>query len=215
MRNVADGIIERAQAWGVERIFGYAGDGVDPLLGALRRREGEIELITARHEEMAAFMATGHAKYTGEVGVCLATQGPGGVHLLTGLYDAKLDGKPVVAIVGHVVTTALGSGYQQEVELPTLLKDVCSSYVGELVSPNSSTRWWTMPSAPRSPPLAPPASSSRTTSSRRSCRTSSTPMASCPAPRSPPCPGSSLARTIWDRAAEVLNAGQRIALLVG
>jgi len=134
MRNGAGGIIERAQAWGVERIFGYAGDGVDPLLGALRRREDEIELVTARHEEMASFMATGHAKYTGEVGVCPATQGPGAVHLLTGMDDAKLDGKPVVAIVGHVVTTALGSGYQQEVQLPTLYKDVCSSYVGELVS---------------------------------------------------------------------------------
>jgi pyruvate dehydrogenase (quinone) len=135
MRNVADGIVERLHAWGVHRLFGYAGDGVDPLMRALQRRQDEVELITARHEEMAAFMATGHAKYTGEIGVCLATQGPGAVHLLTGLYDAKLDHKPVVAIVGHVVTSALGSGYQQEVGLPALFQDVCSAYVGELVTP--------------------------------------------------------------------------------
>ncbi|RIK09190.1 MAG: thiamine pyrophosphate-requiring protein [Acidobacteria bacterium] len=135
MANVADGIVDRLRAWGVHRVFGYAGDGIDPILAALDRAGEHIELVTARHEEMAAFMATGHAKYTGEVGVCLATQGPGAVHLLTGLYDAKLDGKPVVAIVGHVVTTAQGSGYQQEVALPTLFKDVCAQYVQTLDTP--------------------------------------------------------------------------------
>nr|WP_131106405.1 MULTISPECIES: thiamine pyrophosphate-requiring protein [unclassified Ornithinimicrobium] len=135
MGTVADGVVERLQGWGVQRVFGYAGDGIDPVLGALRRAQDDIELVTARHEEMAAFMAVGHAKYTGEVGVCLATQGPGAVHLLTGLYDAKLDGKPVVAIVGHVASTALGSGYQQEVELPTLFKDVCAEYVQVVTAP--------------------------------------------------------------------------------
>ena len=132
---VADGIVQRLTEWGVDRVFGFAGDGIDPLLAALHRREDDVELVTARHEEMAAFMATGHAKYGGGVGVCLATQGPGAVHLLNGLYDAKLDRKPVVAIVGQIVSTALGSGYLQEVDLHTLFKDVCAQYVQTVVSP--------------------------------------------------------------------------------
>ncbi|WP_299302629.1 thiamine pyrophosphate-requiring protein [uncultured Brachybacterium sp.] len=215
MRNVADGIIERAQAWGVQRIFGYAGDGVDPLLGALRRREDQIELITARHEEMAAFMATGHAKYTGEVGVCLATQGPGAVHLLTGLYDAKLDGKPVVAIVGHVVTTALGSGYQQEVELPTLLKDVCSSYVGELVSPEQLDQ------------VVDDAFRTALATSSPTCIIVPHDIQQAELPEMehahgivPSAPVTAAPRVLpreedLDRAAEVLSAGERVALLVG
>ncbi|MDC7120436.1 thiamine pyrophosphate-requiring protein [Cellulomonas fimi] len=135
MATVADGIVRRLADWGVSRVFGYAGDGIDPLLAALHRAQDDVELVTARHEEMAAFMATGHAKYSGGVGVCLATQGPGAIHLLNGLYDAKLDRKPVVAIVGQVVTTALGSGYLQEVDLPVLLKDVCGQYVQTLATP--------------------------------------------------------------------------------
>ncbi|MFC7025865.1 thiamine pyrophosphate-requiring protein [Promicromonospora thailandica] len=133
---MADRLVERLADWGVTRVFGYAGDGVDPLLAALRRHEEQVELVTARHEEMAAFMATGHAKYGGGAGVCLATQGPGAIHLLEGLYDAKLDRKPVVAIVGQVVTSALGAGYQQEVDLHTLFKDVCGQYVQTVVSPD-------------------------------------------------------------------------------
>ena len=135
MPTIADTVVRRLRAWGVRRVFGYSGDGIDPLLAAFRRAEGEPELVTARHEEMAAFMATGHAKYTGGVGVCLATQGPGAIHLLAGLYDAKLDRKPVVALVGQVVTSALGSGYQQEVDLPSLFKDVCAQYLETVVSP--------------------------------------------------------------------------------
>lgn len=135
MATVADGIVARLAQWGVERVFGFAGDGIDPLLAALHRAAGTVELVTARHEEMAAFMATGHAKYSGGVGVCLATQGPGAIHLLTGLYDAKLDRRPVVAIVGQVVSTALGSGYLQEVDLHTLFKDVCGQYVQTVHSP--------------------------------------------------------------------------------
>ena len=126
---LADRIVQRLRDWGVSRIFGYAGDGIDPLLGALRRAGGEPEYVGARHEEMAAFMACGHAKFTGELGACLATQGPGAIHLLAGLYDAKLDRRPVLAIVGQVVSTALGSGYQQEVDLHTLFRDVCGQYV--------------------------------------------------------------------------------------
>ena len=136
MTTIADSIVARLREWGVHRIFGYAGDGIDPLLGALGRADGDPELVTVRHEEMAAFMASGHAKFTGEVGVCLATQGPGAVHLLTGLYDAKLDRQPVVALVGQVVTTALGSGYQQELDLHTLFKDVCGQYVQTVSSPD-------------------------------------------------------------------------------
>jgi pyruvate dehydrogenase (quinone) len=132
---VADAIVERLSTWGVDRIFGYAGDGIDPLLAALHRAEGDIEFIQPRHEEMAAFMATGHAKYTGRVGVCLSTQGPGAIHLLTGLYDAKLDGRPVVAIVGQIASTALGSGYLQEVDLQSLFKDVCGQYVQTVATP--------------------------------------------------------------------------------
>src|SRR3954466_7912582 len=135
MTLVSDALVARLREWGVHRVFGYAGDGIDPILAALNRAGGDPELVTTRHEEMAAFMASGHAKYTGEVGVCLSTQGPGAIHLLAGLYDAKLDRKPVVAIVGQVVTTALGSGYLQEVDLQTLFKDVCGQYVMTVTSP--------------------------------------------------------------------------------
>lgn len=132
---VADGIVDRLRKWDVKRIFGYAGDGIDPILAALHRADGSLEYVSVRHEEMAAFMACGHAKYTGEVGVCLATQGPGAIHLLNGLYDAKLDRRPVVAIVGQVISTALGSGYLQEVDLHPLFKDVCGQFVQTVFSP--------------------------------------------------------------------------------
>jgi pyruvate dehydrogenase (quinone) len=123
-RTVSDVVVEHLRAWEVERVFGYSGDGVNTLLGALRRADGDPAFVQARHEEAAAFMAVGHAKYTGGVGVVIATQGPGAVHLLNGLYDAKLDSQPVVAIVGQQQRSALGSAYQQEVDLATLFKDV-------------------------------------------------------------------------------------------
>jgi pyruvate dehydrogenase (quinone) len=129
-RTVSDILVERLTAWGVDRVFGYSGDGIDGVLGALRRA-GAPEFVQARHEETAAFMAVGHAKYTGGVGVCLSTQGPGAVHLINGLYDAKLDSKPVVAIVGQQVSTALGSAYQQEIDLVRLFGDVCAQFVQE------------------------------------------------------------------------------------
>jgi pyruvate dehydrogenase (quinone) len=131
---VADAVVARLREWEIARVFGYAGDGINTLLGALQRT-GDPEFIATRHEELAAFMACGHAKYTGHVGVCLATQGPGAIHLLAGLYDAKLDRRPVVAIVGQVVSTALGSGYLQEVDLHALLKDVCAQYVQTVFAP--------------------------------------------------------------------------------
>lgn len=135
MSTVADALVQRLRTWGVPRVFGYAGDGVDPLLAALRRADGDPEFVPTRHEEMAAFMASGHAKYTGRPGVCLATQGPGAIHLLAGLYDAKLDRRPVVALVGQVVSTALGTGYLQEVDLHTLFKDVCGQYLQTVFAP--------------------------------------------------------------------------------
>src|ERR671916_3384209 len=98
-KSVSDFVVERLGEWGVRRIYGYPGDGINGIMGALQRASDEIDFVQVRHEEMAAFMACGHAKWTGEVGVCLATSGPGAIHLLNGLYDAKLDHQPVAAIV--------------------------------------------------------------------------------------------------------------------
>lgn len=126
-----DFLIERLHQWGVRRIYGYPGDGINGIMGALGRAERNshpIEFIQARHEEMAAFMACAHAKFTGEVGVCLATSGPGAIHLLNGLYDAKMDHVPVVAIVGQQSRQGLGGHYQQEVDLISLFKDVASEF---------------------------------------------------------------------------------------
>jgi pyruvate dehydrogenase (quinone) len=124
----ADFLLDRLHENGVRRIYGYPGDGINAIIGALARHTDQIEFIQARHEEMAAFMACGHAKWTGEVGVCLATSGPGAIHLLNGLYDAKLDHAPVLAIVGQQSRMALGGHYQQEVDLQTLFKDVAPEY---------------------------------------------------------------------------------------
>src|ERR687892_2475926 len=126
---VSDFLVRRLHEWGVRRIYGYPGDGINGIMGALDRAKDRIEFIQVRHEEMAAFMACGHAKFTGEVGVCLATSGPGAIHLLNGLYDAKLDHQPVVAIVGQQARSALGGAYQQEVDLVSLFKDVANEYV--------------------------------------------------------------------------------------
>ena len=132
---VSDFFWERLKAWGVTRVFGYPGDGINGLLGALQRRKGDIEFVQARHEEMAAFMASAHAKFTGELGVCLATSGPGASHLLTGLYDAKLDHVPVLAIAGQQARTALGAHYQQEIDLVSMFQDVASAFVQQATVP--------------------------------------------------------------------------------
>ncbi|HZW22077.1 thiamine pyrophosphate-requiring protein [Noviherbaspirillum sp.] len=125
---VADFLLRRLDQWDIRRIYGYPGDGINGIMGALGRQD-RIEFIQARHEELAAFMACAHAKFTGEVGICLATSGPGAIHLLNGLYDAKLDHQPVVAIVGQQKRMALGGDYQQEVDLVSLFKDVAHEYV--------------------------------------------------------------------------------------
>ncbi|HEX8938921.1 MAG TPA: thiamine pyrophosphate-requiring protein [Candidatus Limnocylindrales bacterium] len=135
---VSDQLVDRLHAWGVRRIYGFPGDGINGILGALRRADDRVRFIQARHEEMAAFTACGHAKWTGEIGVCLATSGPGAIHLLNGLYDAKLDHQPVLAIVGQSPRSALGGRYQQEVDLLSLFKDVASEYVHMLVDPSQT-----------------------------------------------------------------------------
>ncbi|HET9626913.1 MAG TPA: thiamine pyrophosphate-requiring protein [Kofleriaceae bacterium] len=134
-QTVSDHIIQRLYAWGVRRIFGYPGDGINGLIGAIERSEGKMGFIQPRHEECAAFMACAHAKFTGQVGVCMATSGPGAIHLLNGLYDAQMDHQPVVAIVGQSARTAMGADYQQEVDLQSLFKDVAHHYVHECTHP--------------------------------------------------------------------------------
>lgn len=132
---VGDFLLERLLQWDIKRIYGFPGDGINGIMGALNRAEDKMEFIQTRHEEMAAFMATAHAKYSGEVGVCLATSGPGAIHLLNGLYDAKLDHQPVVAIVGQQKRMGLGGNYQQEVDLISLYKDVANQYVHMVTDP--------------------------------------------------------------------------------
>ncbi|MGH8116822.1 MAG: thiamine pyrophosphate-requiring protein [Rhodanobacteraceae bacterium] len=132
---VGDFVIQRLGEWGVHRIYGYPGDGINGLIGALGRAADKTTFIRPCHEEMCAFMACAHAKFTGEVGVCMATSGPGAIHLLNGLYDAKLDHMPVVAIVGQQARSALGGQYQQEVDLTTLFKDVAADYIEMVTVP--------------------------------------------------------------------------------
>ena len=126
---VSDFVLERLSEWGIKRMYGFPGDGINGMLGALERHKELFEFVQVRHEEMAAFMASAHAKYTGEVGLCMATSGPGAIHLLNGLYDAKMDHMPVVAVVGQAARSAVGGNYQQENDLNVLFKDVAGEYV--------------------------------------------------------------------------------------
>ncbi len=132
---VADFILERLRDWGVEKVFGYSGDGINGLLGAWGRAGNSPKFVQSRHEEMSAFEAVGYAKFSGKIGVCAATSGPGAIHLLNGLYDAKLDHVPVLAIVGQTERSAIGGSYQQEVDLANLFKDVASEYVQTVTVP--------------------------------------------------------------------------------
>jgi len=127
--NVSEFVWHRLGEWGLKRVYGYPGDGVGGLDIALEKAKDRMQYIQVRHEEMAAFMASGHAKFTGQVGLCYATSGPGAIHLLNGLYDAKMDHVPVVAIVGQQARSALGAHYQQEVDLQSLFKDVAADFV--------------------------------------------------------------------------------------
>jgi pyruvate dehydrogenase (quinone) len=213
---VADLLIDRLRDWGVHRVFGYTGDGINPVMGALRRAAGDPELITARHEEMAAFMATGHAKYTGGLGVCVSTQGPGAVHMLNGLYDAKLDGQPVLALVGQQATTALGSQYQQEIDLQRLAGDACAQFVQTVVNPQQLPmvldRAIRVALATRSPTcLVLPSDVQRQELPEELPQEHGVMVSSPGLPRPVVVPQAH----DLERAADVLEAGERVALLVG
>jgi pyruvate dehydrogenase (quinone) len=134
-QTVGDFIVSRLHAWGVRRMFGYPGDGINGVFGALNRASDKIEFIQARHEEMAAFMASAYAKFSGELGVCIATSGPGATHLVTGMYDARADHQPLLAIVGQQARSAIGGHYQQEVDLASLFKDVAGDFVHQASTP--------------------------------------------------------------------------------
>jgi pyruvate dehydrogenase (quinone) len=213
-RVTADLVVERLRAWGVGRVFGYSGDGINALMGALRRA-GDPEFVQARHEEAAAFMAVGHAKYTGGVGVVTSTQGPGAVHLLTGLYDAKLDGVPVVALMGQQERSVLGSQYQQEIDLQSLVKDVAAQFSQTVSTPAQLPmvldRAFRAALATRSPAVV----------------VLPHDVQQAPAPEPEQSHGVVVTAPVWRparvlpqeedlrAAAEVLAAGSRVALLVG
>src|SRR4051812_48439940 len=213
---VADAVVERLRAWGVHRVFGYSGDGINGFMGALQRAGGDPAFVQARHEEMAAFMATGHAKFTGSLGVCTATQGPGAVHLLNGLYDAKLDHTPVLAIVGQQTSTVLGSAYQQEIDLHGLFKDAAGASLQPIPPPE------------RVRVLAARAIRTAPATRQPTCLIFPHDVQDQPAAAPPPrqhgiVPGAvgyEPARpvpddAVLDRAAEILNAGERVAILIG
>src|ERR687889_553059 len=136
--NVSVFMLRRLHEWGVTRIYGYPGDGINALLGAFHKVEDQVEFIQTAHEELASFAACAEAKLTGELGVCMATSGPGAIHLLNGLYDARLDRAPVLAIVGQQKRMSLGGDYQQEVDLRSLYKDVAHEFVGECTDPRQA-----------------------------------------------------------------------------
>ena len=212
---VADLIVERLRTWGVTRVFGYSGDGINAFMGALRRASDDVEFVQARHEENAAFMAVGHAKYSGGVGVVTSTQGPGGIHLLNGLYDAKLDGVPVVAIIGQQNTSVLGSAYMQEVDLLNLVKDVAAQFAQQVNSPEQI------------PMVVDRAFRAALTSRSPAVIIIPQDLQSSPAPDLPQQHGVVITAPVWrpsqqlpygddlQAAADVLNAGERVALLVG
>jgi len=212
---VGDFLVERLYAWGVRRIFGYPGDGINGVFGALRRAQGKIEFVQARHEEMAAFMASAHAKFTGELGVCIATSGPGASHLLTGLYDARMDHMPVLAIAGQQARASLGGHYQQELDLVSMFKDVAGAFVQQAMVPGQvrhlvdravrtalAERKVTaliLPNDLQELEYEPPGRKHGTVHSGVGYK----------APRLVPY------KEDLERAAEVLNAGKKVAILVG
>jgi len=212
---VSDYILSRLQEWGVEHVFGYAGDGINGLLAAWGRSGDKPRFVQARHEEMAAFEAVGYAKFSGRVGVCVATSGPGAIHLLNGLYDAKLDHVPVVAIVGQTNRSAMGGSYQQEVDLLSLFKDVASEYC-EMVTvpeqlPNVLDRAMRTAYARRTvTTVIVPADVQELVYEAPSHAFKMVP-SSLGLPWSAPVPAEAELR----RAAEVLNAGSKVAVLVG
>jgi len=208
-------ILRRLVAWGVRDVYGYPGDGIGGLIGGFHHVD-ELEFVQTRHEEIAAFAACAHAKLTGEVGVCMATSGPGAIHLLNGLYDAKLDHTPVVAIVGQQARISLGSDYQQEVDLQSLFKDVASPFVQTCTIPSQAPylvdRAFRAAKASRSPTCLIVPSDVQELPYEEPERTHGVVFSSpVDAGRSRVVP----ADDRLDAAAEVLNAGSRVAILVG
>jgi pyruvate dehydrogenase (quinone) len=217
-QTVGDFLLDRLATWGVRRIYGYPGDGINGIMGAFERSsDGQRpEFIQVRHEEMAAFMACAHAKFTGEAGVCMATSGPGAIHLLNGLYDAKLDHHPVVAIVGQQARAGLGGNYQQEVDLNTLFKDVANEFVQIAMEPaqvrHLVDRAMRIALAERTvTTIIIPNDVQESTAVEQPPHAHGT-VHSSPGYRSPRVLPSD---EDLDRAAEVLNAGSRVAMLVG
>jgi pyruvate dehydrogenase (quinone) len=214
--SVGDYVLRRLREWGVEEIFAYPGDGINGILAAFGRAEDGPRFIQSRHEEMSAFEAVGYAKFSGRVGVCMATSGPGAIHLLNGLYDAKLDHVPVVAIVGQTERSAMGGSYQQEVDLQALFTDVASDYLVEVnvpeQLPNAIDRAFRTALTRRAPTAIIIPSDVQTEDY--------TPPAHAfkQVPSSPPglvAPQLVPAEAEVARAAAVLNAGRRVAILVG
>ncbi|OLF06109.1 thiamine pyrophosphate-requiring protein [Actinophytocola xinjiangensis] len=213
---VGDYLLERLRDWGVEQVFGYPGDGINGIVVAFGAAGDRPRFVQTRHEETAALAAVGYAKFSGRVGVCVATSGPGAIHLLNGLYDAKLDHVPVVAIVGQTARSAMGGAYQQEVDLQSLFKDVASEYLVEVnvaeQLPNALDRAMRTAQAARAPAaLIIPADvqEQEYQPPRHEFKQ---------VPSSPPSHPSTVAVAAEDeigRAAEVLNAGKKVAILVG
>jgi pyruvate dehydrogenase (quinone) len=213
--NVAAYMLNRLIEWGVERVYGYPGDGINGLLGAFHDVGDRLEFVQVRHEEIAAFAATAHAKFTDDFGVCMATSGPGAIHLLNGLYDAKLDKQPVVAIVGQQPRTALGADYQQEVDLVTLFKDVAHEFVHVCNAPAQARhlidRAIRVALTTRSPAcIIVPADVQEMPYSEPG-RTHGTAHSGIGYTKPRTLPGDAELR----RAAEILNAGEKVAMLIG
>ncbi len=212
---VADTLLQRLRAWEVEHVFGYPGDGINGILGAFSRAGDRPRFLQSRHEEMSAFQAVGYAKFGGRPGVCLATSGPGAIHLLNGLYDAKLDHVPVVAIVGQTNRTASGAGYQQEVDLLSLFKDVASDYV-QMVSvpqqlPNVVDRAMRIAMTRRAPTVLIIPNDVQ----ELAYEAPSHEFKMVPSSLGLTWPQVSAAEDAVRAAADVLNAGSRVAMLVG
>ncbi|HEU0288265.1 MAG TPA: thiamine pyrophosphate-requiring protein [Nocardioidaceae bacterium] len=215
-QTVGDYLVQRLREWGVPQVFAYPGDGINGIVTALGKADNQPQFIQARHEEMAAFSAVGYAKFSGQVGVCLATSGPGAIHLLNGLYDAKLDHVPVVAIVGQTARSAMGGNYQQEVDLQTLFKDVASEYLVEVnvaeQLPNALDRAIRVAESARAPTavIIPADLQEEDYSAPQH--------AFKQVPSSPPSHPRAVVRAPEDEiaaAADILNAGERVAILVG
>ncbi|GLZ30091.1 thiamine pyrophosphate-requiring protein [Lentzea sp. NBRC 105346] len=213
---VADHVLSRLRDWQVDQVFAYPGDGINGLVAAFGKAEDRPRFIQVRHEEMAALAAVGYAKFSGRVGVCLATSGPGAIHLLNGLYDAKLDHVPVVAIVGQTARSAMGGSYQQEVDLQSLCKDVASEYLVEVnvpaQLPNAIDRAIRVALAERCPTVVIiPGDVQEAEYTPPQHAFKQIPSSPPSAPRAEVVPP----QEELQRAAEILNAGEKVAVLVG